>query len=233
MRTTTILLFWLLFSLTAHGQKLDSVQVSYGTETIQPDSANRQEPLRRARVLYRRFVRAQIEEKTLITIAGLPFGGGSSQSSFWGFTSQVGVEQKLTPFWSVLAAAITRYRNEADYADRAIVRALFGARWYYSMKRRMAQGKSANNFSSQYLAIETGLPIWSRTTFRGDPNGQSIKYTPDPFTTPDRPAVFVGIGLQRRLGRFGYFDLSGGFARALNTASATKLSINFTIGFGL
>ena len=185
------------------------------------------------RVLYRRFIRAQIEEKTLVTIAGLPFYGDYSQSSYWGLTSQVGVEQKLTPSWSVLAAAITRYRSEVGYADRAYIRALLGTRWYYSMKRRMAQGKSANNFSSQYLAFETVLPVWSRATFRGDPNSRSVSYTPDPFTAPDRPAVFVGIGMQRRLGRFGYFDLSGGFLNTFNPISATRLSINFTIGFGL
>ena len=182
MRTT--LLLWLVVSLTAYGQTSDSVQVSYTIETIPTDSVNRQEPLRWARVLYRRFVRAQVEEKTLITIAGLPFGGGGVQSSFWGLTSQVGVEQKLTPYLSVLAAAVTRYRNEADYADRAIVRALFGARWYYSMKRRIAQGKSANNFSSQYLAIETGLPIWSRTTFRGDPKQSTRQVHARPIYHP-------------------------------------------------
>ncbi|MBO0932829.1 hypothetical protein [Fibrella aquatilis] len=232
MRPT--LLLWLLASLTVYGQKADSVRVSYGTETVPTDSPNRQEPLRRARVLYRRFVRAQIEEKTLITVAGLPyFIGSSPSSSTWGFTSQVGVEQKLTPAWSVLAAAITRYRGESDFADRATIRALLGARWYYSMKRRMAAGKSANNFSSQYLAFEAGLPVWNGTTFRGDPSSRSVKSYPDPFTTPDRPAVFVGIGLQRRLGRFGYFDLSGGFARKLNTNSTTSLSVNFSIGFGL
>ena len=76
-------------------------------------------------------------------------------------------------------------------------------RWYYDMKKRIAAGKSASNFSGNYFSVESAvLPLDGIA-------GSS--------TTYEFAAKF---GLQRRLLRFGYFDLSYGIGaiRYPNTA---------------
>ena len=62
-------------------------------------------------------------------------------------------------------------------------------RWYYNMKKRIAAGKSASNFSGNYVALESALlPAKRYNTFE----------------------VLAKFGVQRRLLGFGYFDLSYG-----------------------
>ena len=66
-------------------------------------------------------------------------------------------------------------------------------RWYYDMKKRIAAGKSAANFSGNYIGFESAL--------------STDELSNDPYPRFDFTAKF---GMQRRLLRFGYFDLSYG-----------------------
>ncbi len=63
-------------------------------------------------------------------------------------------------------------------------------RWYYDMKKRIAAGRSASNFSGNYVALEA-------VAFRIDNALRGRE-------------LVAKFGIQRRLLRYGYFDLSYG-----------------------
>ena len=69
---------------------------------------------------------------------------------------------------------------------------LVGVRWYYDMKKRMAAGKSAANFSGNYLGLESAFMTERE---REQPKYQSYRFS-------------ARWGVQRRLLSSGFFDLS-------------------------
>jgi hypothetical protein len=215
-------------------QTTDSVRVEYSTDTVWVAPTSQPKTPRRAAVWYRRFIRAQHQELTLIKISGLPFfGGGIISGSYWGYNAQMGIERKLSPAFSVNAVNLIYYQNFRNYADYVNMRAFVGGRWYYSMNRRMEQGKSANNISANYLTINGIVPIWRRVTLAADlsrrnPYAESILNT-----RPEYGGILLGWGMQRRLGGYGYFDLFAGPYKSFEPGTSLNLSVNFAIGVGL
>lgn len=86
-----------------------------------------------------------------------------------------------------------------DGGDLTFVAHRFRAesRWYFDMRRRILDGRSANNFSGNYLGLE-----WA----------QDIRIRKSDATLPQ--SIYHGVsarfGIQRRLFRYGYFDISYG-----------------------
>jgi len=72
-------------------------------------------------------------------------------------------------------------------------------RWYFDMVRRIREGKSANNFSGNYLALEL-----AHTTFGAGLQGEKARLASNIST------VALRFGVQRRLFKYGYFDVSYG-----------------------
>lgn len=118
----------------------------------------------------------------------------------------LGVEYKLNPALSVgidyeYSPVINTGTTVEVYAIPP--HRLGGAlRWYYNMKKRVESSKSASNFSGNYVTLESA---WLQA-------GQN---------TITHPIFDIGarFGLQRRLLRFGYFDLSYGLRAQYTPAS--------------
>lgn len=94
-------------------------------------------------------------------------------------------------------------------------------RWYYNMSRRIREGRSANNFSGNYFGIE-----FAQTTRIGV--SADFEY---------RTAT-VRYGIQRRLFRYGYFDMSYGLGMRATPQTAyhqgsTQLFGDARLGIGL
>jgi hypothetical protein len=116
----------------------------------------------------------------------------------------LGAEVKLSPALSLNAsyAPAAGYQPASAFGGNGIwfSQHLRGeARWYYDMKRRMARGRSANNVSGNYLSAEYGQLI---------PNDLADDGT-NRFVASQR-TMALRIGLQRRLFRYAFFDVSYG-----------------------
>ena len=89
------------------------------------------------------------------------------------------------------------YRYSPDHQNGLIPspdhRFSLGFRWYYNMRQRMAAGKSAANFSGNYVGMESAV----LTGRLGPDQPKGVVYD-----------FLARFGIQRRLFRDGYFDLS-------------------------
>ena len=102
-------------------------------------------------------------------------------------------ERKITPNWSwVVGSAFN-----ADRSDHRQVDSNAGIRYYYNMKRRILKGKSANNFSGNYIS----------TTF----NFGNRFHDDDVHITWN-----ILYGIQRRLGKRAYVDFDIGLENIFN-----------------
>jgi hypothetical protein len=218
----------------ATAQTTDSIRVDYATDTAWVTTTQPANSPRRVRVWYRRFIRAQHQELTLVKLTALPFfGGGAVSGSYWGYNAHMGIERKLSPAFSVNVENLIYYQNFRRYADHVYMRAMVGGRWYYRMNQRIAQGLSANNLSSNYLSINALVPVWRQFTLTSDatlrnPLAQSLLNA-----QPEPGALLLTWGIQRRLGRYGYFDFSTGPYKSFKPGTSLNWSLNFTIGLGL
>ena len=222
---TLYLLSALLLTLTAQAQT-DSVRTTYSQESVQRDTI-KQRSGSRFLAAYRKFIRAQVEETTLVKIGGWPIGivGSNSDRLGWGFSSEVAVEQKLTPAFSFLLSGKTRYWHLTPESERVTINGIVAGRWYYAMNRRIRQGKSANNFSDQYVTLQTSLPIWSRVRDNDPAN----------VITDNISNSWVGVawGAQRRLGKLAYLDINYGVGYPFDKPKSVVLIVNLSIGLGL
>ena len=192
----------------------DSSRISYGEETL-PAPLPTPEPVAGSRLgaQYSKLTRLQIEETQLwklglnnigATYQGVANGPDSLLSSRLGV--HLAYERKLTPVWSVLGEMspdFLRYRSSETRQLRNgfALRTQVAGRYYYNLNKRIRKGKSASNFSANYLslALSSGFGRHSRethyTTFARD--GQAV-----------RLSLAAVYGLQRRLGRYGFVDFS-------------------------
>ncbi len=172
---------------------------------------------------YQYFTRANIEEKTLIKV-GISFnepGWASNPRGLRGnFTNTLAIEQKLLPAVSVLAAVDSRWAHRGLLGTGYSVDLIGGVRWYYSINKRMKEGKSANNFSNFYLSLQSNNYLYNTLETSGQRNSVSLLF-----------------GKQARLGKFGYFDASigPGIQTGRLQPEQGRLLIDFkvTVGFGL
>jgi hypothetical protein len=116
-------------------------------------------------------------------------------------------ERKLHTSWSVLAELtpqLLRYREayNGPAHNGLEVQTQLAGRYYYNLNKRIRKGKSASNFSANYLSVALGTGYGRRgygTPFSGGQRGHAV-----------RASAAVLYGLQRRLGRYGFVDLSAG-----------------------
>ena len=220
-----ILLTLLSAYLSAHAQRVDSSQ----NQITQEIDSLRPQPTRRFVKAYRMFIQAQVEQRTLIRIGAVPtFGYAGYVGPAYGVLTQVGVEHKLVPALSVLAVIHTNYTRTGSLSEELKMRGVLAGRWYYAQNRRMRAGLSANNFSNQYLTIQTSRPLLNRARLLTTGEGYALKAN---------DYVSVGYGFQRRLGRLGYIDWNVGPGYSLNNrigySSRFVINAGFSIGLGL
>ncbi|MBL7806206.1 MAG: hypothetical protein JNN28_00225 [Saprospiraceae bacterium] len=123
--------------------------------------------------------------QTASTLSGTPLG--------------IGAEYKISPTFSVGAyyQMLLGYQPGNEFLNKGgwlySASVAVEGRWYHDMKRRIKEGRSANNFGGRYLGLEG---IWSNN---------------NTFTDNwDDKRVALRYGLQQRFLRHGYFDISIG-----------------------
>ncbi|RYU81867.1 hypothetical protein [Hymenobacter persicinus] len=182
----------------------DTARIRYSEETA-PDSAGYAFEANLGRQL-RRITRVQIEEQQLWKIGLTNFEFGSQGTTVLGL--QFSYEQKLRqhPSWSVLGELTPEYlRYRTSTADHSRRQGLnlesqLAGRYYYNLNKRIRKGKSASNFSANYLSLALGTGYGRHglgTPFSTDGRGHAV-----------RASVAVVYGLQRRLGRYGFVDVN-------------------------
>ncbi|MEQ8712536.1 MAG: hypothetical protein RIC80_05945 [Cyclobacteriaceae bacterium] len=117
-------------------------------------------------------------------------------------------EQKFSPTWSWIVGS-------AYSADRASYRELqvyAGGRYYYNMNRRILKGKSANNFSANYI-------------------GTTANYGRRFHTDDSHVTWNIVYGIQRRVGRRGFLDFTVGLENIFNAYEDRETGTDLILGF--
>ncbi len=114
-------------------------------------------------------------------------------------------ERKFKPEWSWIAA-FTGQANEKEFTE---FRYRAGVRYYFDMKKRILRGRSANNFSANYLS--------SRASYRY----RTIDDT-------DQVSIDLLIGVQRRLWKYGFLDVDIGIENIFSSFEDNRPGIGFT-----
>lgn len=208
----------------ALGQRVpaDSARVSYGEEET---STPPMPTVGTSRRQYARFMRLQVEEHTLwkLGLNNFDFRYPQDNSSRELYGLHLVYERKLRQApWSVLgeiSPGLLRYRGGAaadSWKTGFITNAQVAGRYYYNLPRRVRKGKSANNFSANYLSLTLGGSAGTRST-----DTPYHHYEVD--GTPVRLDGAVLYGLQRRLGRYGFVDFNVGVPFRLFSGRNTPL----------
>lgn len=198
-----IILIGLLFNLKLQAQQEDiKVTVEESEENIDA------EKFKKLKSTYNYVVRAQVEELTLIKfdlIGPTLYAMNNSAEvtlpqKILGFS----FERKLKPEWSWIIASQLRANNEElkEFNGSA------GIRYYYNMNRRIAKGKSANNFSANYVSARADIK--QRTNVQDDAYSIQLLY-----------------GMQRRLGKFGYVDFEIGYDIVIDSFKDSSAGVDF------
>lgn len=210
----------------------DTTRISYSEETVTEVSA----PATSLGSTYNKLARLQIEEQQLWKI-GLNnlalFYTGRQGKQYTRYGAYLIYERKLRPDISVMAELspdIVRYRREtgAPVRNRVTVRSQVAGRFYYNLNDRIRKGKSASNFSANYLSLAVGSGFGRRA------HETPFYYydTSKPFARADLAMLY---GLQRRLGRYGFVDFNVGVCSKLvpeidDFGFATTLRIGLALG---
>lgn len=149
---------------------------------------------------YNYFIRAEEEELSLFKIDLL--GPGIYLLNDWK-TDSVGIavarisfEHKLKPNISLIVG--TTWKANGDEIKQ--IRNWFGPRLYYNMNKRIMKGKSANNFSADYIGI-------------------TLVNTYEPTTEDSGITLNSAYGMQRRLGKYGYINFEIGVQNIFSPTS--------------
>ncbi|GAB3337989.1 hypothetical protein GCM10027299_49670 [Larkinella ripae] len=229
--TSAFFLVFFLVRLVGNGQSQEPAPVSYSQE-------GRQMTTNELQRFYRYITRASVQEKTMVKLGIWPAsdrGEQSEQRKFRaGFNAEWVVEQKLSPAFSFLAGfdAFWRYATyrqrdgvslipnpnpaQANFPkkeSRFQVNWKAGFRYYYAMPARIRNGKSANNFSGNYVAVQVAEPLrkYSRyETYNPILKREENRRWTDNLLANPSPRLLLAYGIQRRLGSMGYADLQAG-----------------------
>ncbi|HEV7380104.1 MAG TPA: hypothetical protein VGN64_09940 [Dyadobacter sp.] len=144
------------------------------------------------------------------------FGGSGIQAGWL----TAGYEFKLTPSISLGANVKTTGSWMSSSGWRGNLAASFQGRWYFDMNRRIAEGRSANNFSGNYLAVIAE-------------NNWDDYYS-------NRMRLGVEFGMQRRFLNNGVLDFAAGvyyhdnpynYANVYRKINDFEISTRTTLGF--
>ena len=196
----------------------DSVSITYDEEPAESSNFSLKEK-------YDYFTRATVEEKFMLKagLSGIGFGGYAGLFVEHSFA----FEKKINVPFSVLAQyrqGMSGWRHSHVGVDAAV-------RYYYSLLRRIRQGKSANNLSANYFSIQVDN-TWGGVS-RFVPQGQFTFFETKTGRTSNASLLY---GIQRRLGKHGYVDVNLGGVFPLNRGWAGprppfSLDINYSVGF--
>jgi len=161
---------------------------------------------------YNHVIRANEEKKQLIKIDLIGpvlylFSLGERNDSSKNHVNnmvRVSFERKIKPAWSYIVGTTLR----ADNRRIRDVGLTGGMRYYYNLNRRILKGKSANNFSANYLSTF----IDGRT--RPGRNEQDL-------------SIHLVYGIQRRITRWGYVDADVGIAKGIINYPDRKAGLDF------
>ncbi|MGB3778506.1 MAG: hypothetical protein WA960_09105 [Tunicatimonas sp.] len=216
-RALAVSSFGLFTYLTAAAQQ-DSVSVTYAEEPAESSNFSLKEK-------YRYWTRASVEEKSMLKagLSGIGYGG------FYGLFLEhaFALERKINVPFSVLA----QYRHGMTGWENSHLGLDVGVRWYYSLPRRIRQGKSANNLSANYFSVQLDNTWSGGHTYV--PRGQFVSVE---TWTSRTSHVSLLYGIQRRLGKHGYVDFNvGGAYRPKQWSGDSRrrffFDSNFSIGF--
>lgn len=191
----------------------DTTRISYSEETV----TETEPPRKTLGRTYSKLTRLQVEEKRLWKLGLNNFNGIISSVDLAEDYSRAGVyliyEQKLRPDFSLMgeiAPDFTRFRREVGGPTRRSfsVRSQVAGRFYYNLDERIRKGKSASNFSANYLSVALGTGF-----------GRRSHETPFYYYETTKPIVRADMallyGLQRRLGQCGFIDFNIGVCTKL------------------
>ncbi|MFD1145467.1 hypothetical protein ACFQ4C_30355 [Larkinella insperata] len=88
-----------------------------------------------------------------------------------------------------------------------------GLRYYHAMPKKIKKGRSANNFSSNYLALQIAQPVrtYNRSTVYSPLlDLEQTRQWSDNLLDNPTPRLLIAYGFQRRLGTLAYADLYAG-----------------------
>lgn len=128
----------------------------------------------------------------------------------------LGYEVKFLPAFSIALSGHIPYYDRQTKFSESFQNTVLDAqlRWFMNMGQRIRKGKSANNFSGNYLAIFYNMPS----------------------TSDDDPRIGLKLGFQRRFLNFGFID----FAIALQQGTpffhygiADNWDLSTQVSFGL
>ncbi|RAK63911.1 hypothetical protein [Hymenobacter edaphi] len=238
-----LLLLLLLGSAAARAQTkpaVDSSRISYDEETMPaPLGPPVGTPPQNA---YTRLTRLQVEERQLWKLGLNNFGFGfDNEGSYFRvrYGAHLAYERKIGTEWSVLGEispdVFRYYRDSLDQRMRTVLtaRVQVAGRYYYNLNQRIRKGKSASNFSANYLGLGLGAGL-------GRFSNLSPFYNYYESGQVARATAMLQYGLQRRLGPYGFVDFNLGIPFLLTpdpTASleqlAFRLRLNLRIGLAL
>ena len=207
----------LLICSVAFAQQ-DSVSISYDEEPAESSNFSLKEK-------YKYFTRSNVEETSMLK-AGLSNIGFASYAGLF-MEHTFAYEKKINVPFSVLAQyrqGMSGWRSSHVGVDAAV-------RYYYSLPRRIRQGKSANNLSANYFSVQIDNTWQGLSRFVSQ--GQFTFLETKTYRTSN---ISLRYGIQRRLGKHGYVDFNLGGVYPLNrgwagTRPPFHVDINYSIGF--
>jgi len=183
--------------------RLFAQEVSIESTTEEMDSAKFSGLMQR----YEKIIMAEREELTLIKLDLL----GPLLYAMSGIDTakhnlvRISFEQKFKPEWSWIVA----FDGQASKNEFTELRYRGGLRYYFNMRKRILKGKSANNFSANYLS--------ARVNYKYRPPDQEGQLSLD-----------LLFGIQRRIGKYGYVDFDIGIENLITSFEDTTPGIDFT-----
>jgi len=156
---------------------------------------------------YEKVIMTEREEKTLVKVDLLgPFfyvlsGIDSSKHN----AVRVSFEQKFKPEWSWIAAFDAQVNRYAVTE----VRYNAGVRYYFNMQKRILKGKSADNFSANYISPR-------------------VSYRRRPKINQDQISIDLLFGIQRRLWKYGFLDFDIGFENLISSFENDNFGVGIT-----
>ena len=189
------------FTLLISGLSAQDVSISRDSEVM--DSSKFSGLLKR----YEQIIMADREELALfkIDLLGPLLYTMSGEDSAKSNIARISFEKKFKPEWSWIIAT----EIQANRLDVTELRQRAGARYYFNMQKRILKGKSANNFSANYLSAR-------------------LNYKRRPVENENQVSIDLLFGIQRRLWKYGYIDFDIGIENIIVPYESKSAGIDFT-----
>lgn len=118
---------------------------------------------------------------------------------------RISYEQKFKPEWSWVAA----FEGQANKSEFTELRYRGAVRYYFNMHKRILKGKSANNFSANYISTR-------------------VNYKYRPPEKDSQVSMDLLFGIQRRLWKYGYVDFDVGIENLISHFNDRTAGVDFT-----